>query len=190
MNKHLLLLFALLLAGCSAKYPTATNLSLPVSRQPADMFREGTSAFLAGHDARTNSAVAIYQLKGEPLIEIPNRIAPHILVTEQLAGGLKEQGLVFASDSPVRIRLDINELLVTVTRPQLLYRATASSRLTLTVKNQGMSLTKTFDREANRESVTRPPVADLEQMVNGQLTDIINQILQDEEIRATIDKKK
>lgn len=186
MKKYLLLLLTLLLAGCSTKYPLTTDLTLVVSSQPTDIYRDGTSAALTGHDARANSAVIIYQLKGEPEIEIPNQTAPHIVVTEQLASGLKEQGVVFASASPVRIRLDIKELLVTVTRPQLLYRATAKSHLSLTIKNKGMSLARTYNREANRESVTKPPIVELEAMLNDQLNDIIEQILQDEEIRATI----
>jgi uncharacterized lipoprotein len=186
--KTYLLFLALVLSGCSAKYPIATNLTLPVSSQPTGIFLDGTTAALTGHDARPNSAVVIYQLKGEPEIEIPNQTAPHILVTEQLASGLKEQGLVFASGSPVRIQVDLNELFVAVTHPQLLYRAAAKSRLTLTVRNKGISITKTYDREATRESLTRPPVEDLEMMINDQLTDIIKQILQDAEIRATINK--
>jgi uncharacterized lipoprotein len=184
--KSYLLLLPLLLAGCSANYPITSDLTLVVSSQPTGIYRDGTTAALTGHDARANSAVIIYRLKGEPEIEIPNQTAVHLVVTEQLADGLKEQGVVFASASPVRIRLDIKELLVTVTRPQLLYRATAKSHLSLTIKNKGMSLTRTYNREANRESVTKPPVKDLEAMVNDQLSNIIEQILQDEEIRTTI----
>lgn len=95
----------------------------------------------------------------------------------------------FQSDAPVSIRLDINELVATVTRPNVLYTSTAKSRLSLTIRNSETTLTKTYSREANRDSATRPPVKDLENLLNGQLTDIVNQILQDVELRNTIRKK-
>ncbi len=189
MNKIVILAFAVLLTGCGAKYPLTTNLNLQVSSQPAGIYSNGTSAALKGRDNRRDSAVAVYKFKDEPEIQIPNETEPHLLVTERLAIGLQEQGLKFESNSPVRIQLDLNELLVTVTRPKLLYSAKAKSRLSLTIKNGDISLTKKYDREANHESVTRPPLQDLEKMLNDQLTEIVTQILQDKEIQTAISKK-
>jgi uncharacterized lipoprotein len=188
VKKLFILAFSLLLTGCGAKYPLTTNLNLQVSSQTAGIYSNATSAALKGRDARKDGAVVVYQLEGKPEIRLPNQTAPHILVTKRLAGGLQEHGLVFESASPVRIQLDINELLVAVIRPKLLYSAKAKSHLTLTIKNREISLTKTYAREANRDSVTRPPVQDLEKLLNDQLTDIVNQILQDEEVQATISK--
>jgi len=181
---------ALLLTGCGAKYPLTTNLNLQVSSQTAGIYRSDISAALKGHDARQESGVIIYQLEGEPEIKIPNQTPPHILVTERLAIGLQEQGLVFESTSPVRILLDLKELLVSVTRPKVLYNAKAKSQLTLTVKNREFTLTKTFTRETNHDSVTRPPVQDLEKMLSDQLTELVDQILQDQEIQASISRKQ
>jgi len=189
VKKFLPLVFALLLTGCGTKYPATANLKLQLGQQPAGLYSEKTTAVLKGHDARVGSAVVIYHIDGEPEVRIPNQTEPHILITERLANGLLQQGLLFESGAPVRIQLDLDELLVSVTRPKLLYNARARSHLTLTTKNQEISLTKTYDREANRESATRPPVADLEKMLNGQLTEIVAEILQDKEVRAAIDKK-
>jgi len=186
VKKIAILVFALFFSGCSAKYPTETNLKLQISSQTTGIYSNDTSAALRGHDARQNTAVVVYQLKGKPEIRIPNETAPHVLVTKRLADGLEEQGLVFASVSPVRIQLDLNELLVSVTRSKLLYSAKAKSHITLTIKNGKVTLTKTYDREASNDSVTRPPVQDLEKLLNNQLTEIVNQILQDEEVQATI----
>jgi uncharacterized lipoprotein len=189
MKNIFLLAFAVLFTGCSAQYPLTTNLKLQVDRQPPGIYSDSTSAFLKGHDARKDSAIVIYQLKGKPEIEIPNQNAPHIVITQQLAVGLLEQGLIFESASPVRIRLDINELVARVTRPNVLYNTTARSNLTLIIHNKEISLTKTYDRQANRESATRPSVQDLENMLDEQLSNIINQILHDEEARTAINQK-
>ncbi len=189
VKKITILLFVLLLTGCSTRYPLTTNLKLQVNNQPFGIYTDENSATLKGHDARKESAVVVYQLTGEPEIQIPNQSAPHFLVTEQLAAGLQEQGLVFESTSPVRIELDVNELVAVVSRPKRLYSAKAKSHLTLTIRNKAVSLTKTYNREANRDSLTRPPVQDLETLLNDQLTDIVNQILQDEEVQVTIRKR-
>jgi len=186
MNKLLLFALGCLLAGCSAGYPLTTNLNPQLNRQPAGIYTNARSATLSGHDARTDAAVIVYRLQGEPEIKIPNETEPHILVTRQLADGLEEQGIVFAGGSPVQIQLDLMELLVTATRAKLLYRAKARSHITLTIRNRDVTLTKAYDREATRDSVTRPPVVDLEKMLNEQLADITQQILQDKEVQTTI----
>jgi uncharacterized lipoprotein len=188
VNKIVFLALAFLLTGCGTKYPLTTNLNLQVGNQTAGIYSNDSSATLKGRDTRKDSAVVVYQLKDEPEMQIPNQTAPNLLVTERLAIGLQAQGLLFESASPVRIQLDLDELLVSVTRPKILYIAKAKSRLTLTVKNGDITLTKNYNREANQDSVTRPPVHDLEKMLNDQLTEIVTQILQDEEVREAINK--
>ncbi|MGB3209812.1 MAG: YajG family lipoprotein [Desulforhopalus sp.] len=190
MKKTAILAFVFLLAGCGPQYPIATHLKLRIDSLAFGVYSDDSTAALTGHDARQDSSVVVYRLQGKPEIQIPNQTAPHIVVTEQLAEGLQQQGLVFANGSPVHIQLDLYELDATVTRPKLLYSTRAKSRLTLTVKNREFSLKKTYDRETNRDSATRPPVEDLENMLNEQLTEIVNQILQDEEIRAAITQQK
>jgi uncharacterized lipoprotein YajG len=189
MTKYFLLVFALLFSGCSAQYPATTNLNLEVGNQPYGIYASNTSAALKGHDARLDTAVVIYHLKGKSPVRIPNHEPPHKLVTEQLATGLQEQGLVFESGSSVRILIDLNDLVAIVTRGNLLYSATAKSNLTLTIKNKETSLIKTYNRQANRDSAGKPSVQDLEKMLNDHLNDIVSQILQDEEVQAAINKK-
>jgi uncharacterized lipoprotein len=188
MKKIFLLALTILLTGCGAQYPLTTNLNLPPRSQPMGIYANTLSAALTGHDARKDSAVVVYQIKDKSKIEIPNEVAPHVLVAERLADGLQKQGLSFHTDAPVRIRLDVNELVAMVTRTKILYTSAARSQLTLTIKTSAITFTKTYSRQANRDSATRPPVKDLEKMLNGQLTDIVNQILQDAEIRDTIRK--
>ena len=180
---------SMLLTGCGPKYPLTTNLSLEVSRQPTGIYRGDISATLKGHDARKDRAVVAYQLEGKPEIRIPNETEPHALVTNLLARGLQEQGLVFEGGAPVRIQISLDELMASVTHPKFLFSTKARSHLNLTITNREITLSKAYDRETNRDSATRPPVQDLEKMLNDQLTDIVKQILQDEEVRTAISKR-
>lgn len=189
MNRFLFLALALFFSGCAAHYPVTANLLLQRDNQPSGIYGQNSAASLTGHDARKNSAVVVYQMKGDPEVAIPNEKEPHILITEQLAAGLKQQGLVFAKGAPVHIELDVNELVAKVSRPKFLYKTKAISSLKLAVHNKGTTLTRTYNRETDRESATRPEVVDLEKMLNAQLTEIVNQILQDQEVRSTIGAK-
>jgi uncharacterized lipoprotein YajG len=47
-------------------------------------------------------------------------------------------------------------------------------------------LTRVYRREARQSSATRPDLAVLENMLNSQISDILQQILQDEEVQAVI----
>lgn len=186
MKKIALVACILLLAGCSAKYPLTTNLHLRVGSQSTGIYNNTITAVLKGHDARRDKAVVAYRIGDQPEILLENATEPHVLITDRLANGLLEQGLVFQNSAPVRIQINLDELLANVSRPKLLYSATARSHVTLILNNRGTTLTKTYDREANRESATRPPVQDLEAMLNEQLNEIIKQILQDDEVRTAI----
>jgi uncharacterized lipoprotein len=184
MNRIILLACIALIAlsgGCATKHRVMANLNLAITAQPP--VYGDVSAFIQGHDARKEDAVIVYLLKDQPPSMVPNMSPPHILATERLAGGFREQGLVFASESEVRILLDITELLVTVTKPKFLYNAEAKTRVTLKVVKGGTSLAKKYDREATQEFAQRPDISKAENMLNTQLSEIINQILKDEDIR-------
>lgn len=186
MKRIALIVWIVLVAGCSAKYPLTANLNLGVSSQPTGIYTPTLAAVLKGHDARKESAVVAYRIQGQPAILLPNETAPHALITDHLARGFTEQGLAFENGAPVRIQVNLDELLANVSRPKLLYSSTIKSHVTLTLTNRGTTLTKSYNREANRQSATRPPVQELEKILNDQLIDIIGQILQDEEVRVTI----
>ena len=189
VKKIIILVVAILLTGCGAKDPLYTSLKLGITGQPAGIYSGDIAATLRGRDARKDKTVVAYQLKGQTEIRIPNESDPHALITDQLAKGFLEQGLVFEGGAPIRILIDLNELLAKVTRSKLLYNAIARSHLTLTIKYREVTFTKTYDREASQGSARRTPVKDLEKMLNDQLTDIVTQILNDQEVRATINGK-
>lgn len=188
MNKIVLLICVFLLTGCGVKYPETANLNLQVPSQSAAMYANLT-VFVHGQDARENPEVIIYKVKKEPVVKVPNLNAPLIVITERLTGGLREQGLQFESNSPVRIDLELNQLLVTVTKPKKLYSVVAVSQITLKAINGKESLTKKYNRQDDRKSVSRPKIAKIEDMLNNQLSDIVTQILSDMELQELITKK-
>ncbi len=188
MKKFILLACALLLTGCSVKQPATTNLNLEIMGQ-SNMIYSGEAATIRGEDTRRDSAVAVYKIKDDPAAKITNISAPHVMLTEQLANGFREQGLIFSNGSDVRILFKLNELLVTITKPKMLYLAEAKSQVSLQVVKGSSSVTKKYDRQATQESARRPDINKIEGLLNNQLSDIINQILKDEDIRAAINAR-
>lgn len=180
-----LLACVLLFSGCTVKYPDNANLNLQIPIQSSEVYTNSTAS-VKGHDARENPEVVVFKIKDEPVVKVPNLNSPHIVVTERLAGGLRDQGLQFESNSSVRILLYLNQLLATVTKSKLLYTTEAASQISLEVITSKTSLTKKFTRNDNQESVSRPDIGEIEKMLNDQLTDIINQILIDAELRELI----
>lgn len=185
MKKIVLLACVLIFSGCSVKYPGTANLNLQVPAQSSVVYTN-SAASVRGRDARENPEVVVFKVKNEPVVKVTNLSPPHIIVTERLIGGLREQGLQFESSAPVRILLNLNQLLVTVTKPKLLYNSEAVSEVTLEVKNSKTSLKKKYTRNDSKDSVSRPKIEEIEKMLNDQLSAIVNQILMDAEFHDVI----
>jgi len=185
MKRIVLLLCVLLVTGCGKKYPETVNIDLQMADQPAAVYASSTAS-LRGHDAREHPEVVVFRINEEPAVKISNIRSPHIVITERIADGLREQGLLFEKNAPVTILLELNQLLVTITKPKLLYNSEAVSQVTLKVTNRGTTLTRKYNRQASRESASRPKTHHIEDMLNEQLSNIANQILADEELREMI----
>ncbi len=186
MKKITILLLSLLIFSCGYNYPINANLNLQIIPQTGDIYSSDITAALSGKDSRANPEVVIYQITDGAAVRITNLSPPHILISERLAGGFREQGLQQESSAPVKINLEIKELVATVTRPKVLYMTTAISQLYLTIDNRGRTLTKTYNLESKREALVKPDIAELEQLLDLQLSDIISQILGDTNIQSFI----
>jgi len=183
MKKLILLACLFVLAGC-AKQPVIANLNPHLAEQQAGIYDGRNSAAITGQDSRKSSEVVVFE-NDQPATRLSNVCAPSELISSKLAEGLEDQGLSIEPSSQVRLKFNINELRINVTHQTLLYSAVAKTHIILSVENRGAVFTKVFKREANKDSAT-PNLTDLETMLNTQLADIIQQIIQDEEVRQLI----
>ena len=184
MKKIIFLVCFLILTGC-AKQPVIANLNLRLGDQTMGGYSADSSAVIIGQDTRKSSDVVIY-LSDNPPTGLANMVAVQELISARITDGFRNQGLGIAASSPVQLKFNIKELGVKVSRPKMLYMAEAKTFITLTVENRGTVFTKTYTREANRESATRPDLPELEEMLNGQMSGIVQQMLQDEEVRQLV----
>ena len=185
MDKIVLFLGVLLLSGCSAKYPETANLNVVVPDQSEAVYTD-SFAFVKGLDARENAEVVIYELKKEPAVKLSSHNSPISIITGELTNGLRKQGLQIDAAAPVRIDLELNQLLVTVSKPKRLYNSRAVSQITLKARYGKNSITKEYTRQNDQESVMRPKIKKIEAMLNDQLSDIVVTILSDRDLRDLI----
>jgi uncharacterized lipoprotein len=187
MKKLLLVLIAVLLSGCAGTVPNKTNLNPALADQPTGVYPPGIVITVQGQDDRFEKQVVTYLFQNEPAVMF-NQVAPQILMAERLADGFSQQGLIRAGQTPVVVTIAVEDLMVTVARTNsgLLYSSEAKSRLKLTVANRGSVLTKDYNRESSKETATKPSIPDLEEMLNAQLSDVIEKILGDGQVREAI----
>lgn len=188
MNKIVLIISVLLLSGCAVKYPETANLKLMVPSQSAAVYTNLTVS-INGLDARENADVIVYKVKEEPAVKVPSLNSPITLIKEDLSTGMREQGLQIEANAPVRIDLELNQLLVTVSKPKRLYNSQAVSQITLKAINGKNSFTKKYTRQDDNESVLRPKISEIENMLNDQLSDIVITILSDMDLRELLTKR-
>ena len=188
MNKIVLLACALFLSGCGVKYPETANLNLMVPPQPEAIY-SNSMVVINGLDTREKVELIVYQVKKEPVVWVPSLHSPITIIKEDLSIGLREQGLQIATNAPVRIDLELNKLLVTVSKSKRLYNSQAVSQITLKALHGETSFTKKYSRQNDQESVLRPKITELENMLNDQLSDIVMTILSDMDLRELIINK-
>jgi len=184
MKRPLLLLALLLLAGCAPQYPLNTNLQLSVQGSDTGIYDSTDSAAIISGDRRASREIVVYE--NQEQVALTNIKPVHLIVSNRLAGGLRQQGLTIDSTSPVTVKVDIVDLQATVSRAKMIYHTTAESRVNLRLEHNGRTLGKKYNHQSSRESLKRPEVDELEELLEMQLSDIVGQILADEAVRDFI----
>ncbi len=186
MKKVMLLLCALIMAGCAASWPQKANLNPVVDDQPDSVYQPGIDVSVDGVDARTASQVIKIALPDSPVTLIPNQVSPQIMLAERLQDGFQQQGLARGSMSNISIAVTVDHLQATLTTPGVMFNASAKSRIKVTITNNGNILNKEYNRYSSKDSITRPDVHDLEVLLNEQLSEIMAQVLADNQVRGAI----
>ena len=189
MKKFALLLLVMTLAGCAGTLPDKADLIVETANQSAKVYPASIEVSVVGRDKRTDPHVIVYKDDKEPALTLTSRLPLQMMVAESLAQGLREQGLNRGDRSNITVAVVVKEVQAKVTKPGALYSSKARTRLDVVVSNNGSVLTLEYNREASKESMTRPKVLFLETMLNDQLSDIVTKILEDSRLREAIKGK-
>lgn len=182
------LLGLFLLFGCTSHTPNATSLDLQLTEQGGGVYSNRSNASIHGKDLRPQAEVIFYNLQDAAFVKLANSTPPHELITGRLAAAFQQQGLQLAVDAPVTLTLEIHKLQAVVTHPKALYKTDVYSSIRFIVNNRGSILTKNYTREAAQESLMRPDLQDIESMLQEQITEILELIVSDTQIKSLIRK--
>ena len=190
MKKLVVFIFmAMVLTGCAGTMPEKADLNIEVADQSAGVYPSSLQISVVGQDNRADPYIIIYNLDKEATTMLPSRVPPQVLVKDSLAQGFRQQGLSRGDRSNITVSVVLKELQAKVTKPGALYTSHARTRLDLIIGNNGNVLTLEYNREASKESMTRPKVLFLETMLNEQLTEIVVKMLEDHRVQAAIKGK-
>ncbi len=186
MKQCIIALLVMMLAGCAGTMPEKADLTIDVANQTAGVYPASLGVTIIGRDHRADPAVILYRVDNEPMVRLLSRVPPQELAKEGLTHGLRRQGLHQDDRSSIAVLIVIKGLLAEVTKPGVLYSSEVRTRLQVVVSNAGSTLTLDYNRQARKDSLTRPKVLDLEMMLNDQLSDIVDKILADHRVRGAI----
>lgn len=175
-----------LFSGCSRHYPSTTMLELNVPSQPPGVYDGAVAAAISGSDKRQNKEIVAYRMDESQVVRIGSMEPPQRMIVENLVSGLEQQGLLFKAGSSILITVEINELIVNVTKSSMLYKSEAKSLISLSVRNHDKVFTKTYSQESYNKSAGRPKPEKLKKMLEDQLTDTVQEILEDAKIQNAI----
>jgi uncharacterized lipoprotein len=70
-----------------------------------------------------------------------------------------------------------------------LYKFEAVSQIILKATNGQSSIEKKYNRQDDKKSFSRPKISEIENMLNNQLSEIITEMLSDQDLRELINEK-
>lgn len=184
-----LLVFSLLIGGCSKPVNKNAYLDFGINPQQDGIYLNGETALITATDKRNEIEVVTYRTGNKQPIKIEADPSINSILTNQLAKGFTDQGLILTREAPeAYIRMEVIQLHADVVRDKGLYLSKVETRLQLTIETSRHKLSKTYNRDADKKTISKPLLQDIEVMIREQMQEIVNLVLIDPEIVATIKK--
>jgi len=180
MLKKLLLSSALVLLTACASAPKQVNITAELA--PLTAQYSETQVTLTSKDIRdANYLIAIHKV-GEPAQLLNNQSSLINLTTAKLQQGLEQQGLVFSSQADIAINLELQTARIDVQQDSFEHQADSTLVLIISIDNNGQTLTKQYRSASTLTGAFSPSMTDLETKFSQQLSSLLNDVFNDEQI--------
>lgn len=144
-------------------------------------------ALLTFTDLRTLNHIAQIQRPNEEVAQLYSAQEALLPIVENtLTDAFKKNGLQIAPLAINQINVIIDKALINVQQDLVKYKATNSISLRIVIKNGESTLTKNFNINGNSNGPFNADIAVLERDFNQQLSKVLQQIVQNEEIQNTL----
>ncbi|MDO2947144.1 YajG family lipoprotein [Aeromonas simiae] len=183
MKKTALLLAATLLGGCATSWPETAYINPPIV--PANQqYYSGNSVTLEGVDSRPSAYVISVKKKEKPVVLINSGQPLPNIIAARLTEGFRSQGLNVANIGTTNLRVEVVQASVDVEEKTFTYVTKSKVSLRATADFQGNRVSKQFNASSSKEGPGQPNVVDLEAILNVHLSNLMQQILDDQQLRS------
>ena len=181
-----LLLPALLLGGC-ASVPQQVILAptlIPQQYNPDTLSEIDLDVV---DNRRQRHLLQIKQGSEQRKLLSANR-SPGKLLNQTITQGLSQQGYQLTPTANVVMTVEIEKMLINLNQETVEYQANNDIALKVIVKKEGKTLTKRFSSKGESHGPLKADVSVLERLFNEQLGQLINQLLNDSQIKDYLHK--
>lgn len=186
-NTLILLILSSVLAGC-ANIPKQVALT-PDVKVASYQYDSQLRVSLTTVDERLNHyliSVSDNDKEAATLVASGSNIRQQL--QEELSNGFAQQKLNQVTLSPVAIKTTLLRCSADVTQNNFSYEGTSSVQIKVVITTPKGDIAKLFKSEQKMEDAFSADLAKIQRNLNDQLSRTIEQILADEELRATIEK--
>lgn len=183
MNLLLPALFSIGLLGCAAK-PAHVIVAPVIESNPATTY-DSAKAELKVIDMRTNKNIVQILRDGEAAELYPSQDDLTKTVTEALEKAYKSHSLIL-TESLNRISITIDSAKVVVDQGAMSHTAKTEIIISATADNTKFKVTKKFKATATTEGALRADMAALERDFSNQLSKVLTQIVQSDELKDVL----
>lgn len=185
MKSVLFALLAVLATGCATTWPESASINPQINDQP-DNLLSGKQVAVSSQDTRVGTQIIKIAKKDEPVVLIPNNISPDQVLADRLKKGLTAQGASVSPQADTQLKLIVQNMQAEVTKPGMAYKTRVKLEVKLQVQKGSTGIVKTYQKSAMKESATQPDIGDIELMLNEQCAKLLNDMLNDSQIRGAI----
>ena len=185
MKRILFALLTLSLGGCATTWPESASINPQINDQPDNIY-SGNAVAIDNQDTRVGSQIIKIKIKKEPVVLLANNVSPASVLADRLGKGLTAQGAQISAQGDTHLTLIVEQLQSEITKPGLVYKSRVNLQVKVKAERNGASITKEFRKSAMKESATQPDIGDIELQLNEHLSSLLEQILQDSQLRNYI----
>jgi uncharacterized lipoprotein YajG len=188
MKSLLMALTVALLTACSSQYT-------PIIIDPAELnatqqWPSGTAVSLAVEDRRPAQYLAKIEGSSEKVTLVSGSNNLSNVVRQRLELAYQQQGLNLKMDQATKLTVELNSALVDVTKPgNFDYSMQSHVKITVRVEQPGANYAKQFRGTRTTVAPFKPDTATLESELNGLLTKVLNELVNDSETHDFIINK-
>lgn len=185
--RTILIISAVLLMACSAS-PSSVQMQPEVSVKQTEQLQGDLTWRIGSQDQRI-AHYLIEIVNGDNAARLINESRNSRAITEQvLQNQWIKQGLVIQADSPNIIDIQLIKLLAEVEQNSLSYKLDSNIIITVKLYADNKIFSKTFKSRFAKEGAFTADVKKVSEQLNDQLSQLLNEILQDSELNDKLQK--